>query len=307
MAAPTAATSSRAPPPTPRSMSSRRKGWSPTPGSVATSSSPGCGRWPAEYPSIGDARGLGLMVAIELVKPGVGDGRTPDPELTKRIQAEALARKLIVLTAGTYVNVVRIIPPLVTTADEVDLALAILDDSLAAAGAAEPRRDERGPAARRTTVRVARRSRGSSTQSARTASRPRALLAASRVRPARRGSGARDGRVTARDFRRRRRRGPPRPRREGLGELGRDRMARSTRSRRVRQGRGSRCRHRGGVRTYADHRTVETIAAPGSSCGLRRSGRRPRSPGGSSTARIAAGSDWHSAAVRLVSLARARG
>ena len=75
------------------------------------------------------------MVALELVKPGVGDGRTPDPELTKRIQAEALARKLIVLTAGTYVNVVRIIPPLVTTADEVDLALAILDDSLAAAGA----------------------------------------------------------------------------------------------------------------------------------------------------------------------------
>ena len=79
----------------------------------------------------------GLMVAIELVKPGVGDGRTPDPDLTKRIQAEALARKLIVLTAGTYVNVVRIIPPLVTTADEVDMALAILDESLAAAGACD--------------------------------------------------------------------------------------------------------------------------------------------------------------------------
>jgi len=89
----------------------------------------------ARYPSIGDARGLGLMVAMELVKPGVGDGRTPDPDLTKRIQAEALARNLIVLTAGTYVNVVRIIPPLVTTAAEVDVALSILDDSLAAAGA----------------------------------------------------------------------------------------------------------------------------------------------------------------------------
>ena len=87
------------------------------------------------YSSIGDARGLGLMVAIELVKPDEGDGRTPDPELTKRIQAEALARRLILLTAGTYVNVVRIIPPLVTTAEEVDLALSILDESLAAAGA----------------------------------------------------------------------------------------------------------------------------------------------------------------------------
>ncbi len=87
------------------------------------------------YQAIGDARGLGLMVAIELVKPGVGDGRTPDPDLTKRIQAEALAHRLIVLTAGTYVNVIRIIPPLVTTAAEVDLALSVLDESLAAAGA----------------------------------------------------------------------------------------------------------------------------------------------------------------------------
>jgi 4-aminobutyrate aminotransferase len=87
------------------------------------------------YPSIGDIRGLGLMLALEFVKPGEGDGRVPDPEVTKRVQAEALKRKLIVLTAGTYVNVVRIIPPLVTTADEVGQALRILDESLAAAGA----------------------------------------------------------------------------------------------------------------------------------------------------------------------------
>jgi 4-aminobutyrate aminotransferase-like enzyme len=87
------------------------------------------------YASIGDVRGLGLMLALEYVKPGEGDGRVPNPDVTKRVQAEALARKLIVLTAGTYVNVVRIIPPLVTTADEVDQALRILDESLAAAGA----------------------------------------------------------------------------------------------------------------------------------------------------------------------------
>jgi 4-aminobutyrate aminotransferase len=89
----------------------------------------------ARHRSVGDARGLGLMLALEFVKPGIGDGRVPDPELTKRVQAEALARKLIVLTAGTYVNVVRIIPPLVTTAEEVDLALGMLADSLEAAGA----------------------------------------------------------------------------------------------------------------------------------------------------------------------------
>jgi 4-aminobutyrate aminotransferase len=89
----------------------------------------------ARHPAIGDVRGLGLMVAIELVQHGVGDGRTPDPELTKRIQAEALASQLIVLTAGTYVNVIRIIPPLVTTADEVDQALGTLGEALDAAGA----------------------------------------------------------------------------------------------------------------------------------------------------------------------------
>jgi 4-aminobutyrate aminotransferase len=88
-----------------------------------------------KYGSVGDVRGLGLMLALEFVKPGEGDGRVPDPELTKRVQAEALSRRLIVLTAGTYVNVIRIIPPLVTTADEVALALSILDESLAAAGA----------------------------------------------------------------------------------------------------------------------------------------------------------------------------
>ena len=85
--------------------------------------------------AIGDLRGLGLMLALEFVKPDEGDGRAPNPEITKRVQAEALARKLIVLTAGTYVNVVRIIPPLVTTADEVDLGLSILEESLDAAGA----------------------------------------------------------------------------------------------------------------------------------------------------------------------------
>jgi 4-aminobutyrate aminotransferase len=89
----------------------------------------------ARHRSVGDVRGLGLMLALEFVKSDQRDGRVPDPELTKRVQAEALARKLIVLTAGTYVNVVRIIPPLVTTADEVDHALGILAESLEAAGA----------------------------------------------------------------------------------------------------------------------------------------------------------------------------
>jgi 4-aminobutyrate aminotransferase len=89
----------------------------------------------SKYASIGDARGLGCMVALEFVRPDVADGRAPNPDLAKLVIAGALERKLIVLSAGTYANVTRIIPPLVTTADEVELALGILDESLAAAGA----------------------------------------------------------------------------------------------------------------------------------------------------------------------------
>ncbi len=87
------------------------------------------------HPAIGDVRGLGCMVGLEFIRPGESDGRVPNPELAKRVLAEALDRRLIVLSAGTYANVVRIIPPLVTTAEEVDQALSILGESLAAAGA----------------------------------------------------------------------------------------------------------------------------------------------------------------------------
>jgi 4-aminobutyrate aminotransferase len=89
----------------------------------------------ARHPAVGDARGLGLMAALEFVKPGAGDGRVPDPDLARRVIAGALERKLIVLSAGAYANVARIIPPLVTTADEIDVALGILEESIAAAGA----------------------------------------------------------------------------------------------------------------------------------------------------------------------------
>jgi 4-aminobutyrate aminotransferase len=88
-----------------------------------------------KHPAIGDVRGLGLMLALEFIQPGVGDGRLPDANLAKRVLSEALERRLIVLSAGTYANVARIIPPLVTTAAEVDLAISILDESITGAGA----------------------------------------------------------------------------------------------------------------------------------------------------------------------------
>ena len=83
---------------------------------------------------IGDVRGIGLMLAFEFVKPGEGDGRTPDPDAVKRVITEANKRKLLLLSAGPYGQVIRIIPPLGTSAEEVELALKILEESLDAAG-----------------------------------------------------------------------------------------------------------------------------------------------------------------------------
>lgn len=86
-----------------------------------------------ESPSVGDVRGLGCMVALELVRPSGRDGRDPDPALVKRVLAEALRRGLLLLSAGSWGQVVRIIPPLVTTSAEVDEAVAIIRESVGAA------------------------------------------------------------------------------------------------------------------------------------------------------------------------------
>ncbi|WP_067713864.1 4-aminobutyrate--2-oxoglutarate transaminase [Nocardia yamanashiensis] len=59
---------------------------------------------------IGDVRGRGAMLAVEIVRPGT---TVPDPVLTKAIAAEALSRGVVLLTCGTYGNVIRLLPPLV--------------------------------------------------------------------------------------------------------------------------------------------------------------------------------------------------
>lgn len=95
----------------------------------------GLRRAASEHPHVGDVRGLGLMTALELVDPDAADPRTPNAALAKRVLGEALARKLILLSAGSFGQVVRFIPPLVTTAEEVEQAVGIIADSLAAADA----------------------------------------------------------------------------------------------------------------------------------------------------------------------------
>lgn len=77
---------------------------------------------------IAEVRGLGAMVAMELCKNG--DPNQPDAELTKALASEATKRGLIILTCGTYGNVVRILVPLTASNALLDEGLAIIDACL---------------------------------------------------------------------------------------------------------------------------------------------------------------------------------
>jgi 4-aminobutyrate aminotransferase len=86
----------------------------------------------AGHPHVADVRGRGLMLAIEFAD---GDELAPRPDLAKALLAEALARNVLLLSCGTYGQAVRIIPPLVTTDNEVEIALTAIGESLGTIGA----------------------------------------------------------------------------------------------------------------------------------------------------------------------------
>jgi 4-aminobutyrate aminotransferase len=79
-----------------------------------------------DYPVIGDVRGLGLMVGVEFRTTD----RTPDKTTTKAVVQACFERNLMLLTCGTYDNVIRWIPPLIVTEKQIDEAIEIFTDSL---------------------------------------------------------------------------------------------------------------------------------------------------------------------------------
>lgn len=85
-----------------------------------------------DVPQIADVRGLGAMVAVEFNQAGTAE---PDADFTKKVQAEALKRNLILLTCGVNANVVRFLFPLTIQQPVFDEAMAILRESLLAARA----------------------------------------------------------------------------------------------------------------------------------------------------------------------------
>jgi 4-aminobutyrate aminotransferase/(S)-3-amino-2-methylpropionate transaminase len=86
-----------------------------------------------KYDVIGDVRGRGAMLAVELVEPGTAQtSKTPNPALTSAISAACHQQGLITLTAGTFGNVLRFLPPLVIGDDLLLEGLDILDAAFAA-------------------------------------------------------------------------------------------------------------------------------------------------------------------------------
>lgn len=83
----------------------------------------------AKYTVIGDVRGRGLMIGIELVEPV--DGHTPNPGAVESVLQRCLDRGLVLYPAGTYSQVIRFIPPLIVADDELDKALDIFEQAVA--------------------------------------------------------------------------------------------------------------------------------------------------------------------------------
>ena len=87
--------------------------------------------WQRRFPQIGDVRGLGAMLAIELVEDP--QAKTPAPALASAVTDEAVKRGLLLLKSGIYSNCIRVLTPLILSDAELEEALAVWEEALEAA------------------------------------------------------------------------------------------------------------------------------------------------------------------------------
>jgi 4-aminobutyrate aminotransferase / (S)-3-amino-2-methylpropionate transaminase / 5-aminovalerate transaminase len=91
---------------------------------IETQALPRLRRLAESSPVVGEARGRGAMLAMEFVQPGT---KRPNPEAARAVAAACHAEGVLVLTCGTYGNVIRLLPPLVIEPDLLDDALGVLE------------------------------------------------------------------------------------------------------------------------------------------------------------------------------------
>jgi 4-aminobutyrate aminotransferase len=87
--------------------------------------------WPERHPAVGDVRGRGLMLGVELVRPGTTE---PHAAATNAVLEACRRRRLLVGKGGLHGNVVRVAPPMTVTLEEADEAAGVLDQALGEAG-----------------------------------------------------------------------------------------------------------------------------------------------------------------------------
>lgn len=85
-------------------------------------------QWQSKYDCIGDVRGLGGMIGLELVKSQAG--KEPAPQLTSALVQECAQNGLLIESAGTYGNVIRFLAPLVITDEQLEVGLQIMEKAL---------------------------------------------------------------------------------------------------------------------------------------------------------------------------------
>jgi 4-aminobutyrate aminotransferase/(S)-3-amino-2-methylpropionate transaminase len=86
--------------------------------------------WHERWDAVGDARGLGAMLAIELVHDR--ETKNPAPELATKVVEAAAERGLLLLKSGIYSNCIRVLVPLVISDAELDEALGVWEQALEA-------------------------------------------------------------------------------------------------------------------------------------------------------------------------------
>jgi len=84
--------------------------------------------WRERWPQVGDVRGLGAMLAIELVTEPTS--KEPDADTASAVVEAAAARGLLLLKSGIYSNCIRVLAPLVLSDAELDEALTVWEDAL---------------------------------------------------------------------------------------------------------------------------------------------------------------------------------
>ena len=84
-------------------------------------------KWQQQFDIIGEIRGLGAMLGLELVQ---GENREPAADEAKQLTSFCLEKGLILLSCGSYGNIIRVLAPFVITDEQLDKGLSILEESL---------------------------------------------------------------------------------------------------------------------------------------------------------------------------------